>query len=117
MYFGFIAFFLFVQYRIYQKMGRKGWEGLIPIYSLVVLVELIKKPTYWAILAFVPFINIYFMIVIINEQMKGFGKDSTWTVLYILFSPIVAPIIAFNNDIQWIGFEEDRIEEIDQIGQ
>ena len=30
---------LAASWRIYQKMGRKGWEGIVPFYNTYVLFE------------------------------------------------------------------------------
>ena len=39
-----LALYLVSWYKMFEKMGRQGWEGLIPIYNMVILLEVIKQP-------------------------------------------------------------------------
>ena len=39
-----IVLYLVSWYKMFEKMGRQGWEGLIPVYNMVILLEIIKKP-------------------------------------------------------------------------
>ena len=58
-----LALYLVSWYKMFEKMGRQGWEGLIPIYNMVILLEVIKKPWWWVLLMlFIPIVNIVFMI-------------------------------------------------------
>ena len=38
-----LALYLVSWYKMFEKMGRQGWEGLIPIYNMIILLEVIKK--------------------------------------------------------------------------
>jgi len=35
---------------IYAKAGKPGWAVLIPIYNIIVFLEIIKKPWWWIFL-------------------------------------------------------------------
>ena len=39
-------------WRLYTLAGRKSWEALIPIYNGIILMKIIKKPTWWIVLLF-----------------------------------------------------------------
>ncbi|MDO9037306.1 MAG: DUF5684 domain-containing protein, partial [Lutibacter sp.] len=54
-------FFLIVQvihfagtWKLYVKAGRKSWEAIIPVYNAIVLLKILKRPTWWVILLFIP---------------------------------------------------------------
>ena len=47
------------QWKIYQKAGYEGWESLIPIYNMYILLKIVNLPTWQLILFFIPFANIY----------------------------------------------------------
>ncbi len=81
---GWLLFFLIIQvihflgaWKLYLKADRKAWEALIPIYNAIVLMKVIKRPTWWVILLFIPIINLLMFPVIWVETARSFGKYST----------------------------------------
>lgn len=77
-------FFLIVQvihfagtWKLYVKAGRKSWEAIIPVYNAVVLLKILKRPTWWTILLFIPIINLLMFPVIWVETIRSFGKYKT----------------------------------------
>ena len=46
-----IAFFVWVFWRIFEKAGQPGWAAIIPIYNVIVLLEIVGRPLWWIILA------------------------------------------------------------------
>lgn len=99
------------QWKIFTKAGKPGWACIIPIYSAIVLLEIVKKPTWWFIMFLIPFVNIYYAIVLTNELSKSFGKDSGFTVGLILLPFVFLPILAFG-DAEYIYSQTDEINEI-----
>lgn len=75
-------------WKIYKKAGKEGWAALIPIYSTVVMLDIIRKPAIWLLFLFIPFINIIFSIWMVNLLAKRFGKDEGYTI-GLLFLPFV----------------------------
>ena len=91
----FIVLMVVSNWIIYKKAGKPGWAAIIPIYNLVVLLEIIKKPIWWIILLFIPFVNFIIMIIMLHNLSKVFGKDVGFT-LGLLFLPFIFyPILAF----------------------
>ncbi len=76
------------QWKIYKKAGKEGWASIVPIYNVIVLLEIVKKPTWWIILLIIPFVNIIFAIWITNMLSKKFGKDEGFTI-GLLFLPFI----------------------------
>ncbi|QNM85928.1 signal peptidase I [Polaribacter pectinis] len=73
-------FFLAVQvlhflgtWKLYVKAGRKAWEAAVPIYNANVLMSIIKRPKWWAILLFIPIVNLLMFPVIWIETIRSFG--------------------------------------------
>jgi hypothetical protein len=101
---------LISMWKIFTKAGRPGWEGIIPIYNIYVMItEIIGKPVKWfyyilggIILSFIPFVGILvsiallvIMIIILNDLAKAFGKGVGFTVGLVLLGIIFYPILAF----------------------
>ncbi|MBN8567679.1 MAG: hypothetical protein J0M25_13220 [Flavobacteriales bacterium] len=111
-YIGVIVVLIASQWKIFSKAGKPGWACLIPIYSTIVLLEIIKKPVWWIFMFLIPLVNIYFLIVAMNELSKSFGKSTGFTVGLILLPIIFCPILGFGSaEYQW-----NKVDEIKEIG-
>ena len=104
-----VIFYFVCYWKIFVKAGREGWEGIIPIYSAIIMLKIIGKPWWWILLYLVPIVNIVFAIWTVNMFSKSFGKDEGFTVGLILLSWIFIPIMAFSKNIQYVGPYGDPI--------
>ena len=39
---------IIIHWRIYEKAGQQGWAAVIPIYSTIILMDIIRRPRSWA---------------------------------------------------------------------
>ncbi|MGB1121436.1 MAG: DUF5684 domain-containing protein, partial [Saprospiraceae bacterium] len=101
-YFGIIIFFIASFWKIYEKAGKPGWTSIIPIYNVIVLLEIIKKPLWWIVLFIIPIVNIVIGIWTTNLLSKNFGKGEGFTIGLIFLPFIFYPILAFG-DAQYQG--------------
>jgi len=90
------------KWKVYEKAGKPGWACIIPIYSTIVLLEIVGKPIWWIFLFLVPCVNIVFLVWTINLLSKSFGQSEGFTVGLILLSFIFYPILGFGN-YQYLG--------------
>lgn len=91
-------FFSYCLYKIFQKAGREdAWAAFIPIYNTIVLLEIVKKPIWWFIMLFIPFVNLIFIIMIYDRLSKFFGKGTLMTVLLVILPFIGLPLLAFGD--------------------
>ena len=104
--FGFVAFIVWLavivlmivsSWKIYAKAGQPGWASIIPIYNLIVLLQIVQKPLWWIVLLFIPFVNFVVIIMIYHELSKAFGKGVGFTIGMIFLSIIFFPILAFGS--------------------
>jgi uncharacterized membrane protein YoaK (UPF0700 family) len=89
-------------WKIYEKAGKPGWAAIIPIYNLIVLLEIVGKPVWWIILFLIPCVNIIFAIWVTNLLSKSFGQSEGFTVGLILLGVVFYPILGFGN-YQYLG--------------
>lgn len=80
-------------WKVYTKAGKPGWAAIVPIYNLVVLLEMVRKPMWWILMFFIPFVNFIFLILLYVELAKAFGKGGGFAAGLILLSPIFVPIL------------------------
>lgn len=92
-----IVFYVYVEWRIYEKAGKPGWAVLIPIYSTLVLLEIVGKPWWWILLFLIPGLNIVLAVWMTNLLSLSFGKGVGFTIGLLFLSLIFYPILAFSN--------------------
>ena len=63
-------------WKLYIKAGFKSWKALVPIYNLIILMKIIKRPSWWVLLLFIPTINLIMLIVILIRLLNVFDKNS-----------------------------------------
>lgn len=89
-------------WKIFVKAGKPGWYSLIPIYNIIVLLEICGKPMWWIVLFLIPIVNIVVMILLVIALAKSFGKDAVFAVGLILLGFVFYPILAFG-DAKYVG--------------
>ncbi len=92
-----VGFYLYCYWRIFEKAGRKGWEGLIPGHNVVEIFEIIGRPGWWFFLLLIPIANFVISIMIIFELAKAFGKDTGFGFGLLFLSFIFLPILALGD--------------------
>ncbi|MBI9065696.1 MAG: hypothetical protein JEZ09_00310 [Salinivirgaceae bacterium] len=90
-----IALMIISGWKIFEKAGKPGWAFIIPIYNIIVLLDIVKKPWWWLLLFLIPLVNIVFLIWMYNRLSKSFGYDAGFTVGLILLSIVFFPILGF----------------------
>lgn len=82
---------------VFTKAGKPGWAALIPIYNLIVLLEIVGKPWWWLLLMLIPLLNVVIAVWTYNLLSKSFGKSEGFTVGLLLLSFIFLPILGFGD--------------------
>lgn len=108
-----IVVYLFIGFclgKVFEKAGKPLWAGFVPVYNLIVLLEIVGRPIWWAALflaGLIPFVGglvcLALAIIIGIDLAKSFGKDALWGVLTALFGIVMIPIMAFSSDIRYVG--------------
>jgi hypothetical protein len=101
-----VAVFMIVcMWKIFVKAGKPGWAAIVPIYNLVVLMEIVGRPTWWVLLYFlsvIPFVGwigaLVVGIIVMIDLAKSFGKDTGFAILLILLPIVGYPMLAFGKD-------------------
>jgi ABC-type phosphate transport system permease subunit len=102
LYLGIIVLVIASWWKIFEKAGKPGWAAIVPIYSAIVMLEIIGKPAWWLLMFFIPVVNIVFAIWMTNLLSKSFGKEEGYTVGLVLLGVIFLPMLAFG-DSQYVG--------------
>ena len=93
---GLVVLMLASLWRVFEKAGRQGWEGIIPIYNIYVLLQIVGRPGWWLILFFIPFVNIVIALLVSIDLAKSFDKSAAWgIILLFIFNAIGYLILGF----------------------
>ena len=105
-----IVFVVVINWKMFEKAGKPGWASIIPIYNTVVLFEIIGYKWYYIFFSFLSFIPIigYIAVLLFTihyciKLAKSFGQPVGFGIGLAFVYPIFVAIIAFSNDIKYIG--------------
>lgn len=84
-------------WKVFTKAGEPGWAAIVPVYNLIILVKILDKPIWYALLCFIPFIGVIVGIYLITELAKKFGQSMGFAIGLILLPIIFFPILGFGS--------------------
>ena len=73
-------------WKLYKTAGFHSWQALIPIYNAYVLMKIIRRPTWWVLLLFIPTINLIMFIIIWIEILRSFGWNSIKNNAFVIIT-------------------------------
>ena len=92
-----LALMIASMWKVFTKAGKPGWASIIPIYNLIVLLEIVGKPIWWILLLIIPLVNIIIMIIVTHRLSLSFGQGVGTTILLILLPFIGYPMLGFGS--------------------
>lgn len=98
LYLGVIVLMVAGMWKVFEKAGKPGWAAIIPIYNLIILLEIVGKPMIWILWLIIPCVNIVFAIWLYNLVSKSFGKTEGYTVGLIILPFVFWPMLGFGSD-------------------
>ena len=89
-------------WKVFTKAGKPGWAAIIPIYNLIVLLQIAGKPLWWIVLFCIPIVNFVVAVMVLINVAKAFGKGTGFAIGMLLLGPIFIPMLGFGS-AQYIG--------------
>jgi hypothetical protein len=89
-------------WRVFTKAGKPGWAAIVPIYNVIVLLEIAGKPLWWILLLLIPLVNLIILILVGIEVAKNFGKGAGFGLGLTFLGFIFYPMLGFG-DAQYQG--------------
>ena len=118
-------------WRLFQKFGRQGWEGIIPVYQTYVLGQLAKDKKrglcvglaelillvlspfsknsviFSVLILIVTCAYLYFGIPFYKNICAKMHIDKYWTIAWVLCPGLVAIIFGLGREFDWLTYDED----------
>lgn len=84
-------------WKVFTKAGQPGWAAIVPIYNLVVMLQIAGKPTWWVILMLIPLVNLIVAIIVSMAIAEKFGKGAGFGLGLAFLGVIFYPILGFGD--------------------
>ena len=84
-------------WKVFVKAGKPGWACLIPIYNIVVLLQIVGRPIWWLVLLIIPIVSIVVAIIVSIDMAKSFGKGTGFGIGLALLGFIFYPMLGFGD--------------------
>lgn len=93
-------------YLLFKKAGIAPWKILVPFYGTYVAIKLIRKPIWWIVVYYIPFLGFIVWVGIIVELLKQFKILSFWEhALAVVATPIFLVYVGLNEKYSYAGYE------------
>jgi len=92
-------------WKMFQKAGKPGWASIVPIYNLIVLLDIAGKPWWWIFLYCIPLVSIVIAVMVAHAVSKAFGFGIGMTLLQVFLPFVAYPVMGFGSAV-YEGGEE-----------
>ena len=82
---------------IFTKAGKPGWAAIVPIYNLLVKLEVCGRPWWWIFLCLIPVANLVIWVILSIDLAKAFGKSDAFGIGLAFLPFVFHPILAFGS--------------------
>ena len=89
-------------WKMFEKAGKPGWAAIVPIYNIIVMLEIVGRPLWWIVLLLVPCVNFVVGIMLCLDVAKSFGKTPAFGIGLAFLGFIFFPLLAFG-DARYVG--------------
>jgi hypothetical protein len=97
-----VVIFIAGMWRMFSKAGKPGWACIVPIYNVVVMLQIAGRPVWWLLLFFIPFVNVIVGIMVAFDIARAFGKGAMYGIGLAFFGFIFYPLLGFG-DADYVG--------------
>jgi len=84
-------------WKLFAKAGKPGWAVLIPIYRVLLFLQIVRRPWWWLLLLLIPVVDLVIVIVLAFDLAKAFGQGVAFGFGLLLLAPVFIPILGFSD--------------------
>jgi hypothetical protein len=84
-------------WKVFTKAGEAGWQSIIPIWNIIVLLRIVGRPWWWLILYIIPLVGFVISAIVAQDVAKSFARGVGFGIGLWLLSPIFYPILGFGD--------------------
>lgn len=91
----YVVFMGLMFWKVFEKAGQPPVMCFIPIVNTYFMLMIVKRPAWWLILFFIPFVNVVVGIIVCIDIAKKFGQSAAYAIGLILLPIVFFPILGF----------------------
>jgi hypothetical protein len=84
-------------WKTFEKAGKPGWGCIIPIYNVILMLEIAGRPLWWFILLLIPIVDFVIGILVVLDIARNFGKSVGFGIGLAFLPFIFYPILGFGD--------------------
>jgi hypothetical protein len=84
-------------WKTFAKAGKPGWGVIIPIYNVILMLEIAGRPVWWLLLLIIPGVNLVIALLVALDIARNYGKGTGFGLGLFLFAPIFYLILGFGD--------------------
>ena len=84
-------------WKAFEKAGQPGWASIIPIYNIVVILQIAGKPVWFLVLFFVPVVSVIAPFIVYIPFVERYGKGAGFGILCVFLPFIGFPMLGFGD--------------------
>jgi hypothetical protein len=90
-------------YKTFAKMGYDdAWWAFIPILNILFMLKVAEKPMWWIVLCFIPivgsFVALYVAWLVSSKVAKAYNKGTGFAVGLLLLGFVFYPMLGFGSE-------------------
>jgi hypothetical protein len=86
-------------WKTFEKAGKPGWAAIIPIYNVIVMLQIAGRPLWWILLLLIPIVGIVVAIIVSIDLAKNFGQSAAFGVGLALLGFVFYPVLGFGDAV------------------
>ncbi|MDD5050878.1 MAG: DUF5684 domain-containing protein [Candidatus Pacebacteria bacterium] len=90
-------------WKVFEKAGKPGWAAIVPVYSSIVLLQIVGLSPWLVLLAFIPFfsgIAVLILHVLYAQRLSArFGKSNGFAFGLFFLPFVFYPILGFGDSV------------------
>jgi hypothetical protein len=94
---------------LFQKAGRPWWAAMVPVFNLLVVLDVAQLPLWWFVFYFIPVVGIWFFIRASLGLAQSFGKGKGGAILFVFLYPITSWILALGPSKYTLAQNESKL--------
>ena len=105
---------MFCGFNMYKKTTKRMWDAFIPMWNLLILLDIVKMPRIYFILLLLPVVNVFTIFIMLYRISIVFRTSKGFAFGLILLPVIFMPILNFFK-LPSLQLEEEKKNEVSML--
>ena len=92
-----VVFVIAGLWKMFEKAGKPGWGAIVPIYNIILLLEIAGRPLWWVVLCLIPLVNLVITFLVCADVARKFGKGTGFALGLFFLGFIFFPVLGFGD--------------------